>query len=335
MGFARAVLAARQAVRAVLAELDPGTSVLVACSGGSDSLALALAVAAEAGPAAVLPHAVTIDHGILPGSAERAVELVEVLERHMPARSIRIDPSGAEGPEGSARTERYRAIAGEARRVGGPALVLLGHTLDDQAETVLMGLGRGSGPRSIAGMRPRGLLPGTDDVPFARPFLALTRVALQDALRGWGASWWEDPSNRADGPWRAADGRPLRRAAVRERALPALSEALGLDVREPLARTASLLQDDLDFIDGAADDALADARAGQGLALDALRPLHPAIRTRVLRAWLLGLGARPGELTGWHVAAVDRLIDGETGKGIDVPGLRAARTRDCLVPVVE
>nr|WP_241698300.1 TilS substrate-binding domain-containing protein [Flaviflexus huanghaiensis] len=127
----------------------------------------------------------------------------------------------------------------------------------------------------------------------------------------------------------------MRRVAVRERALPALSEALGIDVREPLARTASLIQDDLDYLDGVAGAALADARGENGLRLDALRPLHRAIRTRVLRAWLLEEGARPGELSGWHLAAVDRLIDGETGRGVDIPGLRATRTRDCLVRVVE
>lgn len=325
MGHARAVLAARQAVRSALSQVDPGTRVLVACSGGSDSLALALAVAAEAEAAAVIPHLLTVDHGITPGSQERAEALVERLGELMPARSIRINPQGAEGPEGSARTGRYEALAAEARRLG--AVVLLGHTMDDQAETVLLGLGRGSGPRSIAGMRGRGLLPGTDDVQFRRPFLHLTREVLQSACLGWGMTWWDDPANQADGPWRTSEGAPLRRAAVRERALPALSQALGTDVRQPLARTASLLQEDLDYLDRTAEQALGEAVEGRRLVLDRLRPLHPAIRTRVVRAWLLRLGARPGELTNWHVSAVDGLIEGETGKGIDVPGLRVARTR--------
>lgn len=331
MDHARAVLAARQAARTVLRRLDAGTRVLVACSGGSDSLALAYAVAAEARQAAIIPSAITIDHGILPGSAERASELVERLSPIIPARSVKIDAAGREGPEGSARTGRYHAIADEARTQGEGTVVLLGHTMDDQAETVLMGLGRGSGPRSIAGMRPEGLLPGTADVLFARPFLRLTRTHLQDALRGWGQVWWDDPSNSADGPWRSADGGPLRRAAVRDRALPALSEALGVDVRAPLARTAALLQEDLDCLEEAADRALAEARSEGRLLLDRLRSFHPAIRTRVIRLWLLELGARAGELTSWHVSSVDRLVDGETGKGIDVPGLRVERTREALV----
>lgn len=335
MDDARAVLAARQAVRAVLDRLDPGSRVLVACSGGSDSVALARAVDAEAERAAILPSAITVDHGILPGSAERAADLVQWLTTMMPTRSVRADATGVEGPEGSARTGRYRAIANEARSLGGPALVFLGHTRDDQAETVLMGLGRGSGPRSIAGMKPAGFLPQAADVPFARPFLHLARGEVRDACRGWGERWWDDPSNSAEGPWRTAEGGPLRRAAVRDSALPALSEALGLDVREPLARTARLLQDDLDYLGTVADDALRKARSGHDLIRDRLRHLHPAIRTRVIRSWLLELGAKGGELTSWHVSAVDRLLDGETGKGIDVPGLRVERTRDALSRVVE
>ncbi|MBM9433630.1 tRNA lysidine(34) synthetase TilS [Flaviflexus equikiangi] len=327
----RAVLAARQAVRGAL----ESRTVLVACSGGSDSLALALALSAEAQSAGVSPRAITVDHGLLPGSDTRARDLVERLSALMPARAVRIDAAGTEGPEGSARTGRYAAIADEARRLGGPALVLLGHTMDDQAETVLMGLGRGSGPRSIAGMRPTGYLPGTTDVPFARPFLNLTRSELRQACTEWGWQWWDDPSNSSEGPWRTADGGPLRRSAVRDRALPELSRALGQDVRGALARTAGLLQEDLDCLDDLAHTALGEALDGEVLLLASLRPHHRAIRTRIIRSWLLAQGARAGELTAWHVNAVDRLVEGETGKRIDVPGLRVRRTRDRLERHVE
>lgn len=332
MDHARAVLAARQAVRSVFSTLDPGTRVLVACSGGSDSLALALAAAAEAEKAAIIPRAVTIDHGILPGSADQADAVRDQLSPIMPTTIVRIGTGGGQGPEGNARAGRYEAIAAEARSLGGPALVLLGHTMDDQAETVLLGLGRGSGPRSIAGMRRMGYLPGTDDVPAARPFLHLRRETLRDACRGWRARWWDDPTNRADGPWRTADGMPLRRAAVRDNALPSLSSALAMDVREPLARTAELLQEDLDCLDEIAELALADCGARSVLPLTVLRGQHRAIRTRMIRLWLLRHGARAGELTRWHVTSVESLIGGETGKGIDVPGLRVERSRDALVP---
>ena len=223
MAPARAVLAARQAVRAVLTDCSPGERVLVACSGGSDSLALALAVAAETRSSGISAEAITVDHGILDGSDERAQELVQRLSDYLRTVAVRVNAEGMEGPEGSARTARYEAIATRARELGGPALVLLGHTRDDQAETVLLGLGRGSGPRSIAGMKPTGTLPGADDVRFARPFLDLDRLTLRKACTEWGEQWWDDPSNSVDGPWRTADGDPLRRSAVRERALPALS----------------------------------------------------------------------------------------------------------------
>ncbi|AZQ77229.1 tRNA lysidine(34) synthetase TilS [Flaviflexus ciconiae] len=335
----RAVLAARQAVRAVLTTVPAGSRMIVACSGGSDSLALALALAAEAPRAAIIPSLLTVDHGILPGSAGRAEQLVERMSQYLPSRSVRIDAGGEDGPEGSARAARYRALAEEARRFGnpsrGPALVLLGHTMDDQAETVLMGLGRGSGPRSIAGMRPVGLLPGTEDVPAARPLLGLTREDLQQACRQWGEQWWDDPSNRAEGPWRTASGEPLRRAAIRDYVLPELSAALGQDVREPLARTAELLREDLDYLDKVAEEALEDCRDGDELLLETLRGQPVPVRTRVVRLWLLEQGARAGELTSTHVRGVTRLLEAETGKGIDVPGLRASRTRHSLKRAVE
>lgn len=350
MAPARAVLAARQAVRAVLTDCSPGERVLVACSGGSDSLALALAVAAETRRSAISAEAITVDHGILDGSDQRALELVTRLSDYLPTVAVQVNVEGLEGPEGNARTARYGAIASRARELGGPALVLLGHTRDDQAETVLLGLGRGSGPRSIAGMKPTGTLPGADDVHFVRPFLGLDRHTLRRACSEWGEQWWDDPSNSVDGPWRTAGGAPLRRAAVRERAIPALSEAVGQDVRGPLARTAHLLQTDLDYLDGVAREALAsasatgagrtgdvDGSAGDSYELDVewLRAQHPAIRTRVIRLWLIAGGARAGELTSWHVDSVENLLHGETGKGIDVPGLRAVRTRHGLKRAVE
>lgn len=332
---ARAVLAVRQAVRAVFSRCEPGQRVLVACSGGSDSLALALAVAAEAPRAALQAEAITVDHGILEGSTERADLLVEQLRPYLPAVAVSVEVTDLDGPEGSARTARYEAIASRARELGGPALVLLGHTRDDQAETVLLGLGRGSGPRSIAGMKPQGFLPGTEDVPFARPLLGLDRQILRDACTEWGELWWDDPSNSVDGPWRTATGDPLRRSAIRHRAIPALSEALGQDVREPLARTAELLQSDLDFIDEVAEATYKDVVDGVDLSVELLKTHNVAIRTRVVRLWLIRHGARSGALTGWHVMRVEELLHGETGKGIDVPGLRAVRTRHSIERAVE
>ncbi len=156
------VAAVRNAVRASLAGLMPGDLVLAACSGGQDSLALAAALAFVAPRAGLRAGAVTVDHGLQEGSAEHAARLMPTLS------GLGLDPvlvatvavAGPGGPEAAARTARYAALEKTAADVGAAA-VLLGHTLDDQAETVLLGLARGSGPRSLAGMphRPRALSP--------------------------------------------------------------------------------------------------------------------------------------------------------------------------------
>src|SRR3954469_21186753 len=145
------------AVAALRAAVRPGLAattgpVLVACSGGADSVALAAALAFEAPRSGRRVGAVTVDHGLQPGSAEQARRTADLL------RSLRLDPvyvvpvvvGGNGGPEGAARDARTAALREVAAGSGGT--VALGHTLDDQAETVLLGLARGSGPRSVAGM---------------------------------------------------------------------------------------------------------------------------------------------------------------------------------------
>jgi tRNA(Ile)-lysidine synthase len=137
--------------RAVRAALPAEGLVLVALSGGPDSLALAAATAFEAAGRA---GAVIVDHGLQAGSAAIAEAAAEQ------ARSLQLDPVivvavtvGADGgPEAAARAARYRALSEAAASLGASA-VLLGHTLDDQAETVLLGLARGSGATSLQGMR--------------------------------------------------------------------------------------------------------------------------------------------------------------------------------------
>lgn len=325
MDHPRSVLKVRQAIRAHLP--DPGTHVIVACSGGADSLALVYGLAWEANQAGVIPSAIIVDHQIQDGSAMVAASVAEQVGELMPASVVQIESRGDGGPEGAARAGRYAAIAAHAQTVSPNALVLLGHTRDDQAETVLLGLGRGSGPRSIAGMAPTGMLPGST-VPFARPFLDLDRIDLERALSSWGAQWWTDPSNAVDGPWRSADGSPLRRSAIRHRALPALSKALGTDVRLPLAATARLLQTDLDYLDQVAAEMEATVRDGERLVREGLDQLHPAISFRVLRSWLLAAGARPGELSRIHLETVMELAEGQRA---DLPGLVVSRTGGRLV----
>jgi tRNA(Ile)-lysidine synthase len=276
--------------------------VLVACSGGADSLALA-AAAAFVAPRAGL---VTVDHGLQPGSAERAAAVASWARDAglAPAEVATVDVSRRPGgPEAAAREARYEALLDAASRHGAAA-VLLGHTRDDQAETVLLALARGAGPRGLAGMPARREVGG---VPLLRPLLDVSREDTRKACAALGLSPWEDPHN-ADPSY--------ARSRVRHGALPALVAALGPGVVGNLARTATLLADDTAALDSLATAALASARTPDGsLSVPALAELPRALRTRVLHAWARELGARPAALSHRHVAALDALITAWRGQG--------------------
>ncbi|QLL07116.1 tRNA lysidine(34) synthetase TilS [Mycobacterium vicinigordonae] len=263
----------------------------VGLSGGPDSLALT-AVAAELRPTLAL----IVDHGLQPDSAvvaenarAQALSLGCVDARVL---SVECDPSGAGGPEAAARTARYAAL--RAHR-DGP--VLLAHTLDDQAETVLLGLGRGSGPRSIAGMRPF-------DSPWCRPLLGVRRAVTLAACAQLGLATWQDPHN--------ADRR-FTRVRLRREVLPLLEDVLGGGVAEALARTATALREDTEFLDAIAAAALADIGSGDGLDASALSALPDPVRRRVIRGWLQSGGAVG--LTDKQIRAVDRLVTAWRGQG--------------------
>jgi tRNA(Ile)-lysidine synthase len=307
-----AVAATRVAVRAALADIDAGDLVLAAVSGGADSLALAAAVAHEAPRCGLRAGAVTVDHALQAGSAERARDVVRC------CRELGLDPvdvatvsvGAAGGPEAAARDARYAALETVAGRRAAP-FVLLGHTLDDQAETVLLGLARGSGARSLAGMPARrGRL--------VRPFLDIRRETTSAACRALGLTPWADPHN--------AD--PIyARVRVRATAIPALVDALGPGVAEALARSASLLRDDADAL-----DAWADRESAAPLDVGRLAALPAAVRTRVLRRAALAAGANPGELAVGHVREIEKLVTRWHGQGpVSLPGgLVAVRSCDRL-----
>ncbi len=299
----------------------------------------------------------TVDHGLRPESADEAEAVAEALCNLgvSEARILHVSATGEGGPEGAAREARYRALARACEEYRRPFLVL-GHTLEDQAETVLLGLGRGSGARSLRGMSPVGVMPTAAHIPTLRPLLGLRREALREALRSENVKWVEDPTNYLTSSWRQASGAPLRRSAVRYLALPALEEALGSGVTQALARTASFLQDDEEALSLYATRLLEEARhtetslpphtpsrekdssypheSFQFLAVD-LRPLRQApraVRTRALRLACLECGARPGELTSWHISHLDDLaMGGVGGRRIDLPGLRASVRNSILV----
>jgi tRNA(Ile)-lysidine synthase len=314
-----AVAATRLAVRRCLAPV--AGPVVVACSGGADSLALLAATVFE-GRAAGLPVlGVTIDHGLQPGSAEVAHRVVGQMAAMGATETVtaRVTVTAAgQGPEAAAREARYAVLEEVAERAGA-AVVLLGHTLDDQAETVLLGLARGSGTRSLAGMRP------AFDV-FRRPLLELTRAQTEAACRAEGIEWWTDPHNSDPG---------YARVRVRDTVLPTLERELGPGMAAALARTASLARADCEALDALAESFLAEhldatEEGRPTLPVVALAEAPTAVRTRALRLVALSAGAPSAELTHGHVLALEELVTAWRGqRWVELPGpVRARRVSD-------
>jgi tRNA(Ile)-lysidine synthase len=306
-----AVAVVRRAVRSEIGDLAAGDLVLVAVSGGADSLALAAATAAEAPALTLRVGAVTVDHGLQPGSAERAAAVGtrcrELGLGPVLVETVSIGDDG--GPENAARNARHAAIDAAADRCGAAA-VLMGHTLDDQAETVLLGLARGSGARSLAGMPARrGRL--------RRPLLDVRREETVAACQALGLTPWSDPHNVDPA---------FTRARVRATALPALVDVLGPGVPEALARSAAMLRADADALDAWA------ASVPDPCDVAGLAELPAAIRTRVLRRAAIAAGARAGSLSSDHVRQIDRLVtDWHGQKAVNLPGgLVADRSCDRL-----
>ena len=341
-GTHRAIAATRVAVRRALAEMARvgqidqtrhGELVLVACSGGADSLALAAAVAFEApragragptglaglaGPTGLSAGAVIVDHGLQEGSLAVAGRAADQCRRlgldPVEVVTVRVASSGA-GPEAHARDARYRAFETVAQRVGAVA-VLLGHTRDDQAEQVLLGLARGSGARSLSGMPAR-------RGPYVRPLLGLARSTTAAACEAAGLTAWVDPHNSDP-----AYGRVRARAL-----LPVLEAELGPGAVAALARSADLLREDADALDDLAAQALGELselgpKRGQ-IDAAALLELPRAIRTRVWRLLALEAGCPPGALIASHIESLDTLVTGWRGQGpIDLPGHVQGRRAD-------
>lgn len=302
-----AVAKGRNALRDALADVDPGERVVVALSGGADSLALAACLAFVGPKAGWECHAVVVDHGLQPGSADAAQRAAtQARELGLTADVLPVVVDGGGGAESAARQARYAALDAQDGTV-----VLLAHTMDDQAETVLLGLGRGSGPRSIAGMP---AVAGR----LRRPFLALRRSETERICAACGLSPWADPHN--------ADPR-FRRSRLRHDVLPLLEEVLGGGVVEALARTAGLVRQDVELLDALA----AEASSGD-LAVDALSELPPALRSRILRSAALTAGAAGSDLTARHLDELDRLVTDWQGQTrVELPGgISAVRNGEAL-----
>lgn len=304
-------------MRRALEALPEDSTVIVALSGGLDSLALAAATAFEAPKRGITGVAVTVDHGLQKGSADVAAAAARAAEGFgLVARVTRVGVREGGGPEAAARDARYEALDAVAREVGAVA-ILVGHTLDDQAETVLLGLARGSGASSLQGMAP--VTERGDGCRILRPLLEVRRETTQAACAAEGLDPWLDPHN--------SDPR-FTRVRVRETVLPAFERELGPGVTEALARTAAQLREDAEafaeMIDEIIEDVVEHAEAGISLSVGALAANPAALRHRLIRHVV---AAEFGQsLTRSQTLDVARLVTDWRGQGpIDLPGCRAAR----------
>lgn len=332
-------------------------------------MALALATIDVASRWGIPVETLTVDHGIREGSrveAHAVSELASLLGATATIQSVSVN-GGVGGPEANARQARLDALRQRARELGGgPRVpVLVGHTLEDQAETVLLRLARGSGTHSLKAMS----ADVTDDfsVRWMRPLLQTRRADTRQACLDAGVPWVEDPTNQPDGPWRGADGSPLRRAAVRSFALPSLADSLGMDPVPALGRTAQMAQEDDEALRGWADREYINARdkgtvdrnyhggksASRGentvlenqrgdttdqplcahqrveLFVEPLRELPVAVLSRVLGRLAREAGVRAGELSADHHRRMVSLVTHWHGQGsVALPGVRVWRQKD-------
>jgi len=299
-----AVPAVRNAVRAWLEKFEAGDKILVAVSGGADSLALAYALSVESEKLAITVVGVTVDHQLQSASSLQAEKVVEQLAKFgltCAIKKVTVDIN--EGLEASARKVRYEAINEVAMKENAVA-VFLGHTKDDQAETVLLGLARGSGTRSLSGM-------AVHNGIYVRPLLEITRIQNEQFCKEVGLDYWNDPHNQDS---------QFARVRVRTEALPVLEKSIGPGISDALARSAHLLRDDADALDSWAQSEVTHLNL-QDLDCAHLQALPRAIRTRILRSAIYAAGAPSGSVSADHVSAVEALISAWNGQGaLNLPG---------------
>ena len=325
-----AIADVRRAVRAALPEAlegratdalrEPqGALILVALSGGPDSLALAAATAFEAGRAGLRAGAVIIDHGLQEASADVAArassQAIALGLDPVVVRRVTVGTEG--GPEAAARTARYAALDAAARELGAE-MVLLGHTLDDQAETVLLGLARGSGAVSLQGMDAQAGL-------YRRPLLGIHRATTVQFCSDSGLDPWHDPHNL---------DQQYARVRVRSSVLPMLEAELGPGIAEALARTAEQLREDSDALDHFAEEMAEDfaqiVEAGIALPITALAAQPAALRQRLIR--LVVSSEFHLSLSRVQTLEVARLVtDWHGQKALDLPGVRVERRGGLIV----
>lgn len=295
----------RLAVRSELEDIAAGDSVLVAASGGADSSALAAALLLECKTKSIKVIALIIDHGLQKNSADVTHETKRTLTKigYENIEIRRVTVQITDGLEASARRARYQALNDVANSHNAVA-VFLGHTKDDQAETVLLGLARGSGSRSLSGMASR-----VDR--YRRPLLSITRAQTEAACEEAGIKFWQDPHNQS---------MEFTRVRVREVVLPTMEKEIGPGISDALARSAKLLRDDADALDYLSDEIFSKLGPAS-LEISKLESQPRAIRTRILRKAIYLAGAPQGSLSAEHIEPVEALITAWKGQGpISLPG---------------
>lgn len=299
-----AVLELRQAIRPWLSKLELHEKVLVGVSGGADSLALAFATYLEAkDDFNIIP--VVVDHGLQANSAQIAADTVSKLKGFgfteiflAKANLIMVD-----GLEASARRARYQVFE-QAIETYGAKLFLLGHTQNDQAESVLLGLARGSGTKSLSGMAEQNGI-------YVRPFLLLAKELTMAACNELDIEYWSDPHNLNE---------EFTRVRVRKNILPIMESQIGPGITQALSRSARLLRQDSEALDQMAAEVFAD-QDPKNLDIEVLAALPKALRSRVIRLAVYAAGAPAGSLSADHLEPLEALVTDWHGQGVtSLPG---------------
>jgi len=299
------LLAARSAVAPWLEKCEAHSKVLVGCSGGADSMALTIALKFECASREITLIPVVVDHGLQENSAAIALNVIAELKRlgFSEIYSERAQVEMVDGLEASARRARYQ-IFHKALENYGAKYFFLGHTQNDQAESVLLGIARGSGTKSLSGMPDVNL-------PFIRPMISLSREITVAACSESGISIWEDPHN--------LDQR-FARVRVRENILPIMEREIGPGISQALARSAKILRQDAQALDQWASEVFS-AMEPSDLEIEALAALPVAVRARVLRLAIYAAGAPSGSITADHLAPIEALVTDWKGQGpTSLPG---------------
>ena len=303
----------RLAVRNCLtANTKPGQKLLIAVSGGADSLALAAACEFEAKKLGLKIAAAVIDHSLQNNSDKVAAQTAKTLAalgfEEVVVKRISVGKAG--GPEAAARTARYTALE-TLRQKTKSHFIVLGHTSSDQAETVLLGLVRGSGSKSLSGMSEKsGVL--------LRPLLGIERATTEAFCKDSGIKYWSDPQNKDE---------KFLRVMIRKHVLPFLEKQLGGSVASSLVRTSDQLREDNSYLESQADKSFKKyakvSGSGISFATKAIEKLPAAILNRVIKKALDNFGS---ESSRTHVLAVSDLVLSWHGqKPLALPGVRVVR----------